>query len=65
MSDELKALLEARRGRVMTPREREEQVVSFAFGNAHYENKNVTRSGVARHSVSLAEGSDIHDEAGG
>ena len=60
MSDELKALLESRKGRVMTPREREEQVVSFAYGNVHYENKKATREGVARHSVSLAEGIEVH-----
>jgi hypothetical protein len=56
MSDELKALLESRRGRIMTPREREEQVISFAYGNVHYENRNATREGVARHSVSSTEG---------
>jgi len=44
----------------MTPREREEQVISFAYGNVHCENKKATREGVARYSVSLAEGVDAH-----
>lgn len=56
MSDDLKALLESRKGRVMTPREAEEQIISFAFGNLHYENPKATREGVARHSILLAEG---------
>lgn len=60
MSDELKALLLSRKGRTMTPREREEQIISFAYGNVHCENKKATREGVVRYSVSLAEGVDTY-----
>ena len=48
MSDELKALLERVRDYRMTPEERRDQEIGFAFGNVHYENDRVTREMVAR-----------------
>jgi hypothetical protein len=53
MSRTLQELIEKARQVQMTPQEKEEQRVSFAFGNANYEDRRVTRDRVARCSVSL------------
>jgi hypothetical protein len=47
MSDELKAMLELVRDYRMTPEEKRDQEIDFAFGNVHYENSRVTREMVA------------------
>ncbi len=46
MSEELQQLLEISRSTEMTPQEREEQRISFAYGNTHFENEAITRSDV-------------------
>jgi hypothetical protein len=46
MSDKLKALIEKARHVRMTPQELQEQEISFAYGNVHYENHRVTRDQV-------------------
>lgn len=56
MTDKLRALIEKARQRQMTPEEIEEQRVSFAYGNANYEDKRVTREAVVRASSSLRRG---------
>ena len=43
MTDKLQQLIDAARGRPMSPEEQEEQRRSFAYGNAHIENDRVTR----------------------
>ena len=43
MSDELIELLEAAKGKEMTAVELEEQRISFAYGNTHFENERITR----------------------
>ncbi|MBO9575860.1 MAG: hypothetical protein J7494_09005 [Sphingobium sp.] len=47
MSEKLKRLIDASRGKVMTSAEKEAQRRSFAYGNAHIENARVTREMVA------------------
>ena len=49
----LQELIEMARQVRMTPEELEEQRVSFAFGNANYEDRRVTRDHVARSLISL------------
>jgi hypothetical protein len=51
MSDKLKALIEKFRHYQMSEAELEDQIVNFAYGNAHYEDSRVTREDVERHSV--------------
>ena len=53
MNSRLRLLLEKARHHKMTPEEREAQHISFAFGNAKYENNQVTREGIIRASESL------------
>ena len=48
MSDELKAMLQRVRNYRMTPEEKRDQEIGFAFGNVHFENARVTREMVAR-----------------
>ena len=43
MTDDLSKLIEAARGRSMSPAQQEAQRRSFAYGNAHIENVRVTR----------------------
>ncbi len=43
MSEELKACIERARHYRMSPQEIMDQEVSFAYGNAHYENERITR----------------------
>ncbi len=53
MSRTLQELIEKARQVPMTPDEIEEQRVSFAFGNANYEDRRVTRDRVASCSLSM------------
>lgn len=46
MTDDLKALIEKARHYVITPEERREQLISTAYGNAHYENPNITKDDI-------------------
>ena len=48
MSDRLKQLIEQARHYQMSPQDLVEQEISFAYGNAHFENELVTRKMVAR-----------------
>ncbi len=57
MSEELEALLEASRAHKAEPAEKEAQRRSFAYGNTHFENENITRDLVDR----AAEALKSHD----
>lgn len=48
MSDELIELLEAAKGAHISSSEFEEQRVSFAYGNTHFENESITRDMVRK-----------------
>ncbi|MDB5352353.1 MAG: hypothetical protein JWN86_3600 [Planctomycetota bacterium] len=56
ITDELKALLESRKGYVMTPEECEEQAISFAYGNLRLHDPLVTREGIALHAHCFNKG---------
>ena len=43
MNAKLQSLIDASRGKPMSPEEQEAQRRSFAYGNAHIENERVTR----------------------
>jgi hypothetical protein len=43
MSEELQALLEATKNLEMSPKQTEEQRISFAYGNTHFENEKISR----------------------
>jgi hypothetical protein len=60
MSEALKKLLEAARNVVMSEKDREAQRRSFAYGNTHFENPDITRAMVDRQADKLAE----EEEAG-
>lgn len=47
-SNELKELLEKAKHHIMTPEERAEQQISFAFGNVAIENPSLTKESVRR-----------------
>jgi hypothetical protein len=53
MSKELEQLIEATRNWKLTPREREAQRRSFAYGNAKIENPRITREMVDRQAEAL------------
>lgn len=53
MTPELRALIENAKCRPMTPEEVEEQRISFAYGNAGYEDQRVTRDGIIRAAAML------------
>lgn len=53
MSKELKQLIEAARNWKLSPREREAQRRSFAYGNAKIENPRITREMVDRQAEAL------------
>jgi hypothetical protein len=53
MSERLLALIERARKVTMTPQDIEEQRISFAYGNTHYEDHRITRELVARYVSSL------------
>jgi hypothetical protein len=63
MSDKLSILIAKARQIRMTPDEIEEQRISFAFGNANYEDKRVTRADVTRASLSLSGSYETRPEA--
>ena len=46
MSEYLEKLIEEARKHKITPEERDAQVRSFAYGNAHLENSAITRAGI-------------------
>ena len=48
MEDKLRALLEAAKTVKMTPEDQEVQRRSFAYGNTHIENENITRETIAK-----------------
>lgn len=56
MSERLKKLIDASRGKVMTDAEKEAQRRSFAYGNAHIENERVTRQMVDEAAEKLGKG---------
>lgn len=56
MSERLKKLIDASRGKVMTEAEKEAQRRSFAYGNAHIENERVTRQMVDEAAEKLGRG---------
>ena len=58
MSQELLKLIEMARQVQMTLEEKEEQRISFAYGNVRFENQNMTREAVVRASASLKEQTD-------
>ena len=53
MSERLLALIERARKITMTPQDIEEQRISFAYGNGHYEDHRITRELVARYPSTL------------
>jgi hypothetical protein len=63
VSERLQLLIEKARRVRMTPQEMEEQRISFAYGNTHYEDSRITRDQIARHSLSLNEGDGSRDES--
>jgi hypothetical protein len=56
VTERLLSLIEKARRVRMTPQEMEEQRISFAYGNTHYEDNRITRDQVARYSLSLGKG---------
>lgn len=55
MSDELKKLLDRARKTPLTPSEAEAQRRSFAFGNTHFENEEISRATVDRAAEALVD----------
>jgi hypothetical protein len=55
MNEPLDELLKRATAITMSPKQREEQRQSFAYGNTHFENERITRATVARASKELAE----------
>jgi hypothetical protein len=55
MSQELIELIEAAKGVLMTEIQVEEQRVSFAYGNTHFENEQITRATVQEAAEQLRE----------
>lgn len=53
MTDELKALIEKCRNYTMSPEEMLAQEISFAYGNAVFENPRITKEGVRNAMVKL------------
>lgn len=53
MSEELKQMLEAARDTSLSSQECEEQRQSFAFGNTHFENEQITRELVRQEAENL------------
>lgn len=56
MSEHLRQLIEASRGRTMSEGEKEAQRRSFAYGNAHIENHLVTRAMIDEAAEKLGNG---------
>jgi len=57
MTAELLQLIEAARQVEMTKEQTEEQRISFAYGNTHFENEHITRDTV-KEAARLLKGSD-------
>ncbi len=53
MPEDLKKLVDAAKNVKMSPEQQEEQRRSFAYGNAHIENKRVTRETINEEADSL------------
>ena len=53
MTKALDALVRMAKSVKMSPREREAQRQSFAYGNAHIENRRITRQTVAKEAAKL------------
>lgn len=62
MSPELKALIEKACHYKMTPEERFEQAISWAYGNGRIEDRRVTREGVRREALKLWPDGRIPDD---
>ncbi|MFN0165218.1 MAG: hypothetical protein ACKV22_02210 [Bryobacteraceae bacterium] len=62
MSEELEALLQASRKHKVDAAEKEAQRRSFAYGNTHFENENITRDTVDRaaETLKLQDAKDRH-----
>ncbi len=58
MSRELQELIEKAKGFRMTSAEKEQQRISFAYGNVRFDNENITRETVVRASQNLKEQTD-------
>jgi len=56
VSPELEALLAAARNRNLNPDEQEAQRRSFAYGNTHFENDNITKEMIDRAAEALKAG---------
>jgi hypothetical protein len=56
MSEELQKLMALAREHEMTPEQREAQRRSFAYGNTHFENQDITRETIDRAAEELAGG---------
>ena len=55
MDEKLKILVEAARKITPSAEHREQQRRSFAYGNTHYENEQITRDMIDRQAEKLAE----------
>lgn len=60
MSPRLVELLERARGHVMTAEERRAQRISFAYGNGHFDNPDITLELVERVAREMEEGRLVH-----
>ena len=65
MVEELKRLLQASRQHPMSPKEREAQRRSFAYGNTAFENPLITREMVDNEARKLAAEVSRRDKRGG
>jgi hypothetical protein len=61
MSDELQKLIALAGQQEMTPAQREAQRRSFAYGNTHFENSDITRETVDQAAEELASGHGSQD----
>jgi hypothetical protein len=59
MTDELKGLIEAAKKAQPTPRHREQQRRSFAYGNGALENELITREMIDREAEKLSRESNV------
>jgi hypothetical protein len=61
MTDELQKLIALAGQQEMTAEQREAQRRSFAYGNTHFENKDITRETVDRAAEELASANGTQD----
>ena len=59
MDEKLKALIEAAKSVQMTPQDIENQMMSFAYGNTHFENSRITKETVAVAANKLKDSSEF------